>query len=198
MAVLALLVPGGRLGALAPFLKIYALVPMLGERRWRQLGLAGVLLLATAFILPWAAWFAELPTITQRLTNASRTTSVYGRPVLMIIAAVTLLSLGTRRAGWLAVPLLWPTTQLHYAAISVPGLTLYLALLWCVPVPEVWLAATCAFAVYEYRVTRVVGGSTSACREAPTAPGIAREVTIVTRTSRCRLTPTGTTLRTSS
>ena len=173
VAVLALLVvAGGRLGAVAPFLKIYALVPMLGERRWRQVGLAAALLLATAFVLPWAAWFAELPTITQNLTNTSRTTSVYGRPVLMAIAVVALLSLGTRRAGWLAVPLLWPTTQLHYAAISVPGLTPYLALLWCIPVPEVWLVATCVFAVYEYRVTRrlVAAGSTcSMHREDATA-----------------------------
>ena len=106
------------------------------------------------FVLPWAAWFAELPTITQHLTNTSRTTSVYGRPLLMAVAVVALLSLGTRRAGWLAVPLLWPTTQLHYAAISVPGLTPYLALLWCIPVPEVWLASTCAFAVHEFMTAR--------------------------------------------
>ena len=123
---------------------------------------AAALLLATAFVLPWAAWFAELPTITQHLTNTSRTTSVYGRPVLMAIAVVALLSLGTRRAGWLAVPLLWPSTQLHYVAISVPGLTPYLALLWCIPVPEVWLVSTCAFALYEFvfaRRRRQIGSS---------------------------------------
>jgi len=155
VAVLALLVvAGGRLGALAPFLKIYALVPMFGERRWRQIGLAAALLFATALFLPWAAWFAELPEITKHLADTSRTTSVYGRPVLMVIAVVALLSLGIRRAGWLSVPLLWPSTQLHYAAIAIPGLTPYLALLWCIPVPEVWLASTVAFAFYECTIAR--------------------------------------------
>jgi hypothetical protein len=147
VAVLALLViAGGRLGALAPFFKIYALVPMIGERRWRQVGLTAALLLATLFVLPWGVWFAELPVITKHLADTSRTTSVYGRPILMAIAAVALLALGTRRAGWLAVPLLWPSTQLHYGAIAIPGLTPFLALAWCVPVPEVWLASTCVVA----------------------------------------------------
>jgi hypothetical protein len=148
VAVLALLVvAGGRLGALAPFFKIYAVVPMIGERRWRQVGLTAALMLSTAFVLPWGAWFAELPAITKHLADTSRTTSVYGRPILMAIAALALLALGTRRAGWLAVPLLWPSTQLHYGTIAIPGLTPFLALAWCVPVPEVWLVSTCVVAV---------------------------------------------------
>ena len=101
--------------------------------------------------LPWAAWFADLPQITQHLADTSRTTSVYGRPLLMFVAVVSL-AVPRHPTSWLAgVPLLWPSTQLHYAAIAVPGLTPYLALLWCIPIPEVWLAATCVFAVYEYR-----------------------------------------------
>ena len=72
----------------------------------------------------------------------------------MAIAIVALLSLGLRRAGWLAVPLLWPSTQFHYAAISVPGLTPYLAACWCFPTPEAWLASTCAFAVYQRLVAK--------------------------------------------
>ena len=150
VAVLALLVVGGgRLGALAPFLKIYALIPMLGERRWRQVALSAVLLAASWFILPWDRWFAALPVITTHLITTSATTSIFGQPVLMVIAMIALLSLGLRRAGWLAVPILWPYTQFHYAAISVPGLTPYLALCWCFPTPEVWLASTCVFAVYQ-------------------------------------------------
>jgi Protein of unknown function (DUF2029). len=157
VAVLVLLVVGGgRLGALAPFLKIYALVPMVGERRWRQIGLTCALLVATAFVLPWATWFAELPVITTNLaaTSARQSTSVYGSPILMAIAVVALLALGLRRAGWLAVPLLWPSTQIHYMAVSVPGLTPYLALAWCFPLPEVRLASTCLFVLYQYVVSR--------------------------------------------
>ncbi len=120
------------------------------ERRWRQVGLVAAALVASAFVLPWAAWLAELPVITTHLADTSRTTSVYGRPLLMAIAVIALLSLGSRRAGWLAVPLLWPSTQLHYGAIAVPGLTPYLALAWCVPVPEVWLLSTCVFALHRF------------------------------------------------
>ena len=153
VAVVALLVvAGGRLGPLAPFLKIYAIIPMLGERRWRQLALTSVLLGATWFVLPWDRWLAQLPVITTHLINTSATTSVFGQPALMVIAGIALLSLGLRRAGWLAVPILWPYTQFHYAAISVPGLTPYLALAWCFPTPEVWLASTCVFAVYQWVV----------------------------------------------
>lgn len=150
VAVLALLVaPASRLGPLAAFLKIYALVPMIGERRWRDLAVTAALLAATAIILPWSSWFAQLDFIGANLERTSSTTSVFGHPILMAIAAIALLSLGLRRAGWLAVPLLWPHTQLHYAAISVPGLTRYLALAWCYPVPELWVAATVALAIYE-------------------------------------------------
>ncbi len=148
VAVLALLVVGrGRLSWLAPLFKIYAVIPMVGERRWRQLAITGLVLVASAFFLPWATWFGELPAIMSNLANTSGTTSVYGRAVLMAIAIVALLSLGLTRAGWLAVPLLWPNTQLHYAAISVPGLTPFLALAWCFPTPELWVAATCCYAI---------------------------------------------------
>jgi hypothetical protein len=153
VANLALLVVvGGRLGTVAPLFKIYALVPMVGARQWRQILLTCVVLAATAFLLPWGTWFAELLIITANLTaTASRqTTSVYGSPLLMAIAVVALLTLGLRRAGWLAVPLLWPSTQIHYMAIAVPGLTPYLALAWCVPAPEVRLASTCVFALVQW------------------------------------------------
>ena len=82
-----------------------------------------------------------MPVITTHLINTSATTSIFGQPVLMVIAVIALLSLGLAARGWLAVPILWPYTQFHYAAISVPGLTPYLALCWCFPTPEVWLAS---------------------------------------------------------
>lgn len=152
VAVLSLLVLGsGRLAPLAVFLKIYAIIPMIGERRWRAIAVTIGLLATSALVLPWGLWFARLGTLTQSLEQTSVTTSVYGQPVLMIVAAIALLSLGLRRAGWLAVPLLWPYTQLHYAAISLPGLTPYLALAWCSAIPELWVAGTVALAIYEWR-----------------------------------------------
>lgn len=109
VAVLALLVvPSGRLAPLAAFLKVYALVPMVGERRWRDIAVTVALLGATVILLPWGTWFAEQDAISGNLGRVSATTSVFGQPILMAIAAIALLSLGLRRAGWLAVPLLWP------------------------------------------------------------------------------------------
>jgi hypothetical protein len=61
--------------------------------------------------------------------------STFGEPIGMIIGAVALLSLGWRRGLWLLTPVLWPSTQLHYAAVSLPGLTRVSALLFAVPVP---------------------------------------------------------------
>lgn len=162
VAVLALLVVGGgRLGALAPFFKIYAIVPMVGERRWRQFAVSLVLLAASWFVLPWATWLAQLPIITAHLIKTSATTSVFGQPILMAVAVIALLSIGFRRAGWLAVPLLWPYTQFHYAAISVPGLSPYLALAWCFPTPEVWLGSTCLFALHQRVFAGARGPGTS-------------------------------------
>jgi hypothetical protein len=155
VAVLAVLVmAGGRWSAAAPFLKIYAIVPMIGERRWRSVLIAVVALLVTAPLLPWARWINEYGVISGHLSSTSATTSVFGQPVLMVVAAVALLALGIRRAGWLAVPLLWPSTQFHYAALAVPGLTPFLALAWCYPQPEVWLAAVVVAAAHRWLIER--------------------------------------------
>ena len=121
VATLAVLViAGGRLSALAPFLKIYGAIPMLGERRWRALALSALLVVATAPVLPWQTFIESLPRITANLADQSMTTSVWGSIPLMVVFGLGLLSLGLRRAGWLAVPILWPSTQPHYAAISLP------------------------------------------------------------------------------
>ena len=134
IAVLALLVIAGhRLDALAPVLKIYAVLPLLAERRWKSLAAFALILLVTAPILPWGRWIAALPTISLGLQRFAGTTSVSGDPILMVVGIVVLASLAYRRAGWLAVPLLWPWTQTHYLALSVPALTPLLAILWSVP-----------------------------------------------------------------
>jgi len=152
IAVLGLLVIAhGRLGALAPLLKIYALIPMVGERRWRDLLFAAALLGASLLVLPWGEWFARLPEISANLAGTAGTTSVYGSPVLMAVGAVALAALGLRRAGWLAVPVLWPSTQPHYMAVSAPGLVPFIAAAWCFPHPFVTLGSVVIYAIYAQR-----------------------------------------------
>ena len=93
------------------------------------------LLVATAPLLPWSLWFANLSSITAGLERYSVTTSVAGSLPLMLAGIVALAALGYRRAGWLVVPVLWPFTQPHYLAMSVPVLTPTLAILWSIPGP---------------------------------------------------------------
>ena len=136
VAILALLVIARqRFASLAPILKIYAFFPLVSQRRWKAIALCGAILVVTAPILPWSLWIAALPSISKAFERYALTTSVSGSLPLMVIAAIALVALGFRRAGWLIVPVLWPWTQTHYLAMSVPALTPTLAILWSIPGP---------------------------------------------------------------
>ncbi|MFI5293050.1 MAG: hypothetical protein ACHQ02_09305, partial [Candidatus Limnocylindrales bacterium] len=119
-AMAALIVLAGRLSALAPVLKIYAILPMLGERRWRAILVSGLLIAATIPIVPWAMFIADWPVVSQTLATQNMSGSAWSWPVLWLALALGLLSLGARRAGYLAVPVLWPNTQPHYGALVLP------------------------------------------------------------------------------
>ncbi len=152
VAVLALLVLArGRLSAVAPLFKIYAFLPMFAERRVGQIALAlGLLALSFPF-LPWFSWIEQLPTVTDHLRAVSPTTSVFGHPVGMAIAVAALAALGIRRAGWLAVPALWPYTQVHYLALSVPAMSAVLAIAWSFPHPIIVVTGLVIEAVRQHR-----------------------------------------------
>lgn len=47
--------------------KVYAAIPLLLLRRWRPLVIAGVIIVVTAPLLPWGAYFAQFPTIQAHL-----------------------------------------------------------------------------------------------------------------------------------
>jgi hypothetical protein len=136
VAVLALLVMARqRLAWLAPVLKVYAVFPLVSMRRWKAIAGAAATLVITAPLLPWSLWLADLPSISAGLERFADTTSVAGNMPLMVVGALALAALGVRRAGWLIVPVLWPWTQPHYLAMSVPALTPMLAILWSIPGP---------------------------------------------------------------
>jgi hypothetical protein len=142
-----LVVARGRLASLATVLKVYAVAPLIGERRLRQLAIALALILASVVVLPWGQWLSDLGSINEHLERTSATTSVFGNPVAMVVGAGALLALGVRRAGWLVVPLLWPSTQPHYMAMSVPMLTPLLAIAWSFPHPYIVLGSVVVAAV---------------------------------------------------
>ena len=129
----ALLVLGP--GWLAPIAKPYAAFGLLAERRFRAIAVAAGLSVVLLAILPWQRFLAEFGQITAALALHSEDLSSFGEPIGMAIGVVALASLGWRRGWWLATPVLWPSTQLHYAAVSIPGLTRITALFFALPVP---------------------------------------------------------------
>lgn len=142
--VLALLTLRGRisgaLSGLAAIVKPYAAAPLVAEQNWRALAVTAGVLLVTAVVLPWAAFFERLPAITAVLAEQSRGDSVFGDPVLMVIAAVALLALGPRRALWLATPVFLPSAQPLYKVVAIPAMSRLLAVFWAVPIPGLTLA----------------------------------------------------------
>ena len=121
----ALLVPLILVGAgpIAAFLKIYALVPMILELRWRALLVTAGALVLTAPILPWASYLAharELGESLVRQTDGGMSATML--PWLIPIAVVLLVLCGRQRAAWMAVPVVWPATQFYYSTLAVPAL----------------------------------------------------------------------------
>jgi hypothetical protein len=146
--LLPLLVAGSVGGAAAVIVKVYAAVPLVLLGRARALVLAALALAVTAPVLPWGSYLGRLGEISATLETQSRggmsaTTSL----LLVAVAVASLIVIGRRRAAWLAVPGLWPTTQWYYATLAVPGLTPVAAALMAVPAQGIVVAALVAAAI---------------------------------------------------
>jgi hypothetical protein len=115
--VLALLLLPGRLAGLAIVAKVYAVVPLAYQRRWKAVAIGAIVAMAT---LPlWPLFIADLSNVTGSLDRQSQGLSAWGS-ILMVPTIAALWLLRRDGAEWLAVPALWPHTQLHYAAVSLP------------------------------------------------------------------------------
>jgi hypothetical protein len=136
--------------ALAACMKVYAIVPLALRSRGWSLGLFGAVLLATGLILPWPAFFADWSTVSAALADQSRLGAAEAL-VLVPFAIVALVALGRDRVAWLAVPTLWPRTQLHYAMIALPAMTPLIALAAAMPVSGAMQAGVIAAALALHR-----------------------------------------------
>ena len=153
--MLALLVAGWPvLNALAPLAKPYAAAGLLAERRWRALAVAAGIGAACMVILPWPTYFAELREIVATLRGqlhygdlSAWGLSVGGIPIFVPIAVASLVVLGWRRAWWLAVPVLWPMAQWHYAVIAMPVLGPVAGLGFSIPIPGATTVTVVALAL---------------------------------------------------
>jgi hypothetical protein len=134
---------GPAANAIAPLVKIYAIAPLVGERRWRPIVICVAGLAISAVILPWGLFIRDLPIVTDTLVAQATSLSAFDVPVVLPFAVIGLAAVGLRRAGWFAVPVLWPHTQVHYAALSLPELSPLLAVGFSLPIhgaPPVALA----------------------------------------------------------
>jgi hypothetical protein len=134
IVVLFFIVAGGAASGLAVVIKPYAGFILLAERRWKAILVAAIVGVATLLILPWARFFAELPVISANLARQGQGESVFGDPVLMVVAIVSLIALGLRRGLWLVTPILWPYAQTGYMVSSVPAMSRVLAMTWALPI----------------------------------------------------------------
>ncbi len=155
--VQGLLVPlilvGG--GSVAALLKVYAAIPLLILGRWRSLLVIGLLLVASAAVLPWSTFIADLGMIGARLSNQNEN----GLPTLALIALspailLALWIVGRERAAWLAVPALWPSQQFYYGTLVMPARSKIAAALVALPVAGSGTAALFVVAFLTLRERR--------------------------------------------
>jgi hypothetical protein len=118
--LVALLVFGGGTSAgFAVVLKAYAAIPLLVQRRWVPLAVAAAVALITVPL--WPLFWADRGLIADAFDKQSAALSAWGTP-LLVPAALAIIALRGRGAEWLAIPALWPYTQLHYATLALPAL----------------------------------------------------------------------------
>jgi hypothetical protein len=123
-------------GPLAVFAKVYAVVPLLLLRRWRQLVVTALLLLLTVPFLPWGTFLGEFGAINAAL--AAQSHDGLSGPILLIavpLALVGIVIIGPSRGAWLAVAAVWPSQQPYYGTLVMPLASTLVAALLIVPVP---------------------------------------------------------------
>ena len=158
-------------GPVAAFLKIYAIVPLVLTLRWRAVAVTGLLLLVTAPFLPWGSYISQFADLSAALeTQSDGGLSATALPWLIPIAIIALVLCGRERAGWLAVPVLWPATQWYYSTLALPALTPIAAALISVPIPGFAVLAAVAVAVERRNTSRE--RLIAAWRPAPPAEGM--------------------------
>lgn len=120
--VLAFLLARGPLAGVAVVAKVYGVIPLIYQRRWGAL-LVGCAL--SALTLPlWPAFFDSLADVNNSLDIQSEGFSAWGT-WWMVPTVLALWVMRRKGAEWLVVPGLWPHTQIHYGAMSLPVMRRY-------------------------------------------------------------------------
>ncbi|HET7028586.1 MAG TPA: hypothetical protein VFI28_12905 [Candidatus Limnocylindrales bacterium] len=152
VVLMALLVAGNPvLGAVGSVLKIYALVPLALLGRARAVALSIGLVFATAIVAPslWVSYVHQFGQLSGRLLSESDGGySLMRYPFLVPVGAALLALLAyydRRTVAWLAVPALWPSSELHYSILALPVASPLLAALIAIPERGILPFAVIAF-----------------------------------------------------
>jgi hypothetical protein len=146
--------PASVIGAAGVIARIFAVVPLfvLGHRRALAIAL-GIVLLSTPF-LPWATFFGRLPELARLFADETDGGKGVSRvPWLILPTVVALIAIGRRDGAWLAVPALWPSSQLHYGILALPAASPIFAAFAASP-----LEAPLALGVIGVAVVRAIEG----------------------------------------
>jgi hypothetical protein len=151
VVLLAVLLAGGKWGgAVASLIKIIAIPPLFGERRWSGLLLAVAAFGATVVLFPglWLSFLQQAGAV-QNTINAQSDGgfSAWGRPLVLIptvVALIVLARIDLRASAWLVVPALFPTSQYHYAMFALP-VDPFLAATMAFPLPLIAPIMTIAY-----------------------------------------------------
>jgi hypothetical protein len=186
LVVLALLLVGvGRAGVVADMvaaaLKVYAVIPLAGERTFRRLVLAAALTVATMVIAPtlWIHYAQDFGAISARLARESgKGFSAFYYSRLFIPTALAIIALWSRdrrAAAWLLVPALWPATEFHYSTFALPVMAPILAVLLSISIRQVPPVAIIVYALWRFAkdpvLARVASWEAAALvRPVPTTP----------------------------
>ena len=144
VVLMLLLASAGRMGfvadSIAVALKVYAVIPLFGERQLKRVALAFGFTIATFAIAPslWINYAEKFGAISTRLAEQSEHGySAFYYPILLVPTAIAILLLWRRdpkAAAWLAVPALWPSSEFHYSTFAQPVMTPLLSVMLAVPV----------------------------------------------------------------
>jgi hypothetical protein len=153
--LLALLVSPRLVGhAIAPLIKIYSVLPLIGERRRTALMCSAAALALSIVAWPlWAEYIGQAGFTSARLVQeAGGGFSGFQSPALFVIGLASigaLLALRDRRAaGWLVVPAIWPASQFHYATLAMPVMHPVLALGLAFRIQELPVVAIAVYATW--------------------------------------------------
>src|SRR5450759_354938 len=109
-----------RFALLAPLIKPFAALPLLG--RWRAFLLAGLVGLLTIVVAPgaWAEYLARIPELSHRLSTELH---LQLSPVVMAAGLIGIVVIAVKRrdeAPWLSIAALWPAFEYHYGILALP------------------------------------------------------------------------------